>query len=157
MVNYCQSLVFDHPHLSCNDLCDWWLFQEIFFYYYFQKQPYADVLQTPVNRNFVIFTRKHLCWSLFLIKLQALWPAILLQPDLKRDFNTGDSCENCNCYEQLFLWNTSSGCFCQYDKVTVQWWTASADLFFLIKNKIYVMVSTTKVCKSGQSMLFTHY
>ena len=30
VVNYCQSLVFDHPYLSCNDHCDWWLFQEIF-------------------------------------------------------------------------------------------------------------------------------
>ena len=33
-------------------------------------------------KNFAIFTGKHLCWSLFLIKLR---PAILL----KRDFNTG--------------------------------------------------------------------
>ena len=31
-----------------------------------QKQPSADVL-----KNFAIFTGKHLCWSLFLIKLQA--------------------------------------------------------------------------------------
>ena len=29
-VNYCQSLAFDHPYLSCNDHCGWWLFQEIF-------------------------------------------------------------------------------------------------------------------------------
>ena len=36
------------------------------------------------------FTGKHLRWSLFSIKLQALRPAILL----KRDFNTG-----------VFLWN----------------------------------------------------
>ena len=42
-VNYCHSLAFDHPYLSCNDHCDQWPFQEIFFY--FQKQLYADVLQ----------------------------------------------------------------------------------------------------------------
>ena len=36
-VNYRQSLAFDRPYLSCNDHCDRWLFQEIFFYY-FQKQ-----------------------------------------------------------------------------------------------------------------------
>ena len=43
-VNDRQSLVFDRPYLSCNDHCNRWVFQEIFFYYYFQKQSYADVL-----------------------------------------------------------------------------------------------------------------
>ena len=42
-----------------------------------------------VLKNFAIFTGKHLCWSLFFIKLQLWSPAILL----KRDSNTG-----------LFLW-----------------------------------------------------
>ena len=32
MVNCCQSPAFDLPYLSCNDHCDRWLFQEIFFY-----------------------------------------------------------------------------------------------------------------------------
>ena len=31
-VNCCQSPAFDRPYLSYNDHCDWWLFQEIFFY-----------------------------------------------------------------------------------------------------------------------------
>ena len=39
--------------------------------------------------NFTIFTRKPLCWSLFLVKLQVFRSAILL----KRDSNTG-----------VFLW-----------------------------------------------------
>ena len=39
------------------------------FYYYFQKQLYADVLQNSVVRNVAIFTGKHLFWSLFLITL----------------------------------------------------------------------------------------
>ena len=30
-----------------------------------EKQPFADILQ-----NFAKFTGKHLCWSLFLVKLQ---------------------------------------------------------------------------------------
>ena len=30
-------------------------------------------------KNFAIFTRKHLCWSLFVIKLQARRPATLLK------------------------------------------------------------------------------
>ena len=38
-----------------------------------------------VLKNFANFTGKHLCWSLFLIKFQALSPATLL----KRDSNTG--------------------------------------------------------------------
>ena len=38
-----------------------------------------------VLKNFPIFTGIHLCWSLFLIKLQVLKPVTLL----KRDSNTG--------------------------------------------------------------------
>ena len=30
-VNYCQSLAFGHPYLSCNDHCDQMVFQEICF------------------------------------------------------------------------------------------------------------------------------
>ena len=33
-----------------------------------------------VIRNFAIFIRKHWCWSLFLIKLQALRPGTFFQP-----------------------------------------------------------------------------
>ena len=38
------------------------------------------VLKSPA-----VFTGKHMCWSLFLIKLKAFKPATLL----KRDFNAG--------------------------------------------------------------------
>ena len=31
VVNYQLSSAFDEPYLSCNDLSDWWFFQEIFF------------------------------------------------------------------------------------------------------------------------------
>ena len=34
-----------------------------------QKQP--DIFKVSVVKDFVIFTEKHLCWSLFLIKSQA--------------------------------------------------------------------------------------
>ena len=44
-----------------------------------------------VLKNFKIFTGKHLCWSLFLIKFQSWWPATLL----KRNSNTGVFCEYC--------------------------------------------------------------
>ena len=63
--------------------------------------------KTGVIRNFAIFTRKHLCWSLFLIKLQALRPATLFQPRPKRDFNTGDFCENCEIFKNSFFYGTA--------------------------------------------------
>ena len=43
-----------------------------------QKQAYTDVLQNRFFRNFSIFTGKHLCWSLFLIKLQAYFNTCFL-------------------------------------------------------------------------------
>ena len=42
-------------------------------------------IKKAVLKNFAIFTGKHLCWGLFLIKLQVSRPATLL----KRDSNTG--------------------------------------------------------------------
>ena len=46
-----------------------------------QKHPFEAVLQIVVLKNFVIFTGKHQCWSLFLIRL---WrPAFLLKRDSK--------------------------------------------------------------------------
>ena len=43
-----------------------------------------------VLRNFAIFTRKHLCWSLFLIQLQSRRTA----PLVKRDSNRGIFLDN---------------------------------------------------------------
>ena len=63
-----------------------------------------------VLKIFAIFTGKYLCWSLFLTKLQAWRPAILL----KRNSNLGVCLwilqKN---FKNSFLWNTSSGCFCK--------------------------------------------
>ena len=55
------------------------------FFFEDQRQPFADVPQKCCSKKFVIFTGKHLVWSLFLIKLQTLGPATLS----KRDSNTG--------------------------------------------------------------------
>ena len=117
-VNYRQSLAFDLLYLSRNNHCDWWLFQENFFYYYFQKQPYADILQNRCCKKFWNSRRKtSVLKSLFFLltacnftsnpsqrRLQHRWlqqsenceivtalrPAALFQPRPKRDFNTGD-------------------------------------------------------------------
>ena len=83
-VNYPQSLTFDRLYLSCNDHCDRWFFQEIFFIIIFRSSHTHIFFKTGVVRNFAIFTGKQLCWSFFLIKLQ------VFQPRPKRDFNTGD-------------------------------------------------------------------
>ena len=64
---------------------------------YTQKFFKADVI-----RNFAIFTGKHVLESLF-IKLPALWPGTLFQCGPKRDFNTGDFCENCKIFMNSFF------------------------------------------------------
>ena len=37
-----------------------------------------------VLKNFAIFTEKHLCWSLFLIMLQTIWPVTFYKRDSNR-------------------------------------------------------------------------
>ena len=49
-----------------------------------QRQPPDVFIKKAVLNNFPIFAGKHLCWSLFLIKLQDFRPATIL----KVDFNT---------------------------------------------------------------------
>ena len=62
-------------------------------------------------RNLTKFTGKHLCQSLFLIKLQA-WG---LQLYYKWDLNTGVFCEFCEVSKNIFfkehLWTTASECW----------------------------------------------
>ena len=80
-----------------------WQFLVITQSYRYNTENYVVLLQKPEKqplevfckrscsqKNFANFKGKHLCWSLFLIKLQAWTPAALL----KRDPNTG-----------AFLWN----------------------------------------------------
>ena len=50
-------------------------------------------------KNFANFTRKHLCWSLFLKKFQAFRPETLL----KSDSNAGVFCETCKIFKNIFL------------------------------------------------------
>ena len=44
-----------------------------------QKQPSEVLCKKKCSKKFANFTGKHLCWSLFLIKLQTLRPATLLK------------------------------------------------------------------------------
>ena len=50
-------------------------------YVQFQKWPPQVLCKKGVLKNFANFTGKHLCWSLFLIKLQVFRPATLLKGD----------------------------------------------------------------------------
>ena len=57
---------------------------------YVQKQPPEVFFKKGVLKSFANLTEKHLCWSHFLVKMEAWGPATLL----KRDSNT-----------DVFLWN----------------------------------------------------
>ena len=61
--------------------------------------------QTGVLNNFAIFTGKHLCWSLFMIKLKAWRPTTILKIDRKTDVFLW------KLFRTLFLQNTTGGCF----------------------------------------------
>ena len=76
---------------------------------YFQKQPPDVFCRKGCSKNFPNFTGKHLCWSLFLMKLQAFKPAHLL----KRDSNTGVSLRKLrkffkSTYSEVHLQTTAS-------------------------------------------------
>ena len=58
------------------------------FLTHFQKQPLADVLQNSVLKNSAIFTGKQLCWTLFLMKLQAFRPATVLPVNITKFLRT---------------------------------------------------------------------
>ena len=50
-------------------------------------------------KNFATFSRKHLCWRLFLIKSQVWWPEILL----KRSTHTHVPCEYFEIFKNIFF------------------------------------------------------
>ena len=67
-----------------------------------------------VLKNFAIFTRKHLCWSLFLTKLQTCGPAT----ELKSNSSTGIFLRLLqNLKEHLFCKTSANGCFWNLMKV----------------------------------------
>ena len=54
-----------------------------------QQPPEVFCKKKVISKNFAIFTEKHLCWSLFLIKLQALLEGLIkLHALLRRESNT---------------------------------------------------------------------
>ena len=59
----------------------------------------SSFVKKDVLKNFAIFTWKHLCWSLFFIKLQAVRAATLL----KSGSNTMFSCEYCEIIRNTYF------------------------------------------------------
>ena len=70
-----------------------------------------SAVKKSVFRNFASFTGKQLCWSLFLIELQAFRPAVLL----KRDSNTDVFLWNLQIFKEHLIWSlrnpASETCF----------------------------------------------
>ena len=68
----------------------------------------GGVLKKSVLKNFVTFTRKHLCQSFFFNKVSGLMPATLLKKTLAQVF----SCDCREIFKNTFftehLWTTSS-------------------------------------------------
>ena len=57
------------------------------------------IFKIDVLKDFKIFSGKNLCWSLYLITLQALWSATSLERDSSTDFFVVNMA---NFQEQLF-------------------------------------------------------
>ena len=82
--------------LSENLFCfSWWRSDK--FQTNFKKQLSNVFNKKPVLKNFAIFKGKHLCWSLFLIKLQGL------QLYLKDTPTQVFSCEYCEIFKKTYF------------------------------------------------------
>ena len=60
------------PEKICPDVCLWYECSDVcsnILPLTVQKQPPEVFCEKSVHKNFAVFTRKHLCWSLFLRKL----------------------------------------------------------------------------------------
>ena len=105
-----------------------------------KKQLLADVYEIGSFTNFAIFTGKHLCWGLFLIKLHAFRSETFLE----RDSNWGVSCGYCKILKSSFFYRTppvaiSGG---PVSWVSVLWFRAST--CFRFWSRTY-----TKCCKNN--------
>ena len=88
-------------------------------------------------KNFAIFTGKHLCWSLFLIKLQAFSRGTLSKNRLQhRHFHVNIA----KIFKKLFLQNTSGGCFCILQPLIAFSWKLRFGFFI----KRLVQLTTTQ-------------
>ena len=64
-----------------------------------QKHPPEVFYKKSVLKNVAIFTGRHLCWSLFLVKLQTFTSAILLKQTSRQLF----SCKCCDIFKNTLF------------------------------------------------------
>ena len=76
----------------------------------FAEAPVCSRSSKQVLLEILQYSQKNMCCSLFLIKLQALWPALYFNLAQKETLQVIPD-KNCKSFEQLFLWNIPSGCF----------------------------------------------
>ena len=101
----CISWVFIFIALTFSfNLSDLRLYFFLNFFSQVQKHLFADVFQNSCCEKF----RKHLCWSVSLIKLQA--PSFIKKRLQHRRFPVN----NVKFSRTAFLQNTSGSCFCRY-------------------------------------------
>ena len=126
-------------------LCFWLrgrIFITINFMIKVQKQPFADVL-----KNFTIFTRKYLCWNLFVLQLQSSSPATTL----KSNSSTGVFLWILPNFKEHLFWKTSmNGCFWNlmkklFDHEILSFWTCYEEH---ISCAFYKVIAPTQVVKA---------
>ena len=148
-VNYHQSVTFDRPYLHVMIIVTGGFSEKSFFIIIFTRSRTQMFFKTGVTRNFAIFTGKYLCWSLTACN----FISTLSHKSLEHRWFLW---KLRNFSENFFLWNTSSCCFCQFDKVTVQWWGSAKLLFLIYKTKYMGLFLLTRFI-DPVSMLYTHY
>ena len=113
---FCKSFILD-VSLGSEYVSHYRIWIRLCFHYYyifhfestkFRSSHLQMSFKIDAFKNFTIFTGKHLCWSVFVIKLPDCKPVNLL----KRDFNTSVFLLILLYFsEQLFLQNTFGSCF----------------------------------------------
>ena len=107
-----------------------------------QKQLFPDVL-----KNFTIFTRKYLCWNLFVLQLQSSSPATIL----KSNSSTGVFLWILPNFKEHLFWKTSMiGCFWNlmkvlFDHEILSFWTCYEEH---ISCAFYKVIAPTQVVKA---------
>ena len=104
----------------------------------FQKHLFADVPQNRVLKSFAKFTEKHLCWSLFLIKLQPSGLELFLNKPPAQVF----SCEFCKKFKDTIF--------------TEHLWTAASEIYGVsfLKESFFVTLDKSILANTIPIILF---
>ena len=99
-------------------------------------------IRKAVLGNFAIFTGKQLCWSLFLIMVQAVRPATIL----KRDSNTSVSLWILQNFQEHLFWRASASVYiCSVCVVTSIGFVLLVFSIFPLRNFLFLNVTYAKI------------